>query len=190
AVYAYVPAMIEYYLGEKPLLPNVPTLLGWDPEGLAEMLSHPQDLVIKAVGEAGGYGMLVGPASTPEQIRAFVRQVEENPRNYVAQPTIALSRHPTFYPDSGRFEPAHVDLRPYILVGEGVTIIPGGLTRVALTRGSLVVNSSQGGGSKDTWVLADGETGLPEGTDEEAGAADAAAGQPSQAQAQRHGGNR
>ncbi len=190
AVYAYVPAMIEYYLGEKPLLPNVPTLLGWDPEGLAEMLSHPQDLVIKAVGEAGGYGMLVGPASTPEQIRAFVRQVEENPRNYVAQPTIALSRHPTFYPDSGRFEPAHVDLRPYILVGEGVTIIPGGLTRVALTRGSLVVNSSQGGGSKDTWVLADGETGLPEGTDEEVGVADAAAGQPSQAQAQRHGGNR
>lgn len=153
AVYAYIPKMIEYYLNETAILPNVPTLLGWDPEGLAEMVSRAPELVIKAVGEAGGYGMLIGPASSKKEVRAFVKQVEQNPRNYIGQPTIGLSRHPTYYPDTGRFEPAHVDLRPYILVGEKVTIVPGGLTRVALKRGSLVVNSSQGGGSKDTWVL-------------------------------------
>ncbi len=189
AVYAYVPRMIEYYLNEKPILPNVPTLLGWDPEGLAEMLSHPQDLVIKAVGEAGGYGMLVGPASTPEQVSAFVRQVEENPRNYIAQPTVGLSRHPTFYPDSGRFEPAHVDLRPYILVGEKVTIVPGGLTRVALTRGSLVVNSSQGGGSKDTWVLAPPGGPVPEEQRQGQTQHQSQGGQ-GQSQSQRQGGER
>ena len=153
AVYAYVPKMIEYYLSEKPILPNVPTYLGADKDGLDLMLTQAQDLVLKAVGEAGGYGMLVGPASDAAQIAAFLDKVRANPRNYVAQPTIALSRHPTYYPDSGRFEPAHVDLRPYILAGQKTTIVPGGLTRVALTRGSLVVNSSQGGGSKDTWVL-------------------------------------
>jgi uncharacterized circularly permuted ATP-grasp superfamily protein len=155
AVYAYVPKMIEYYLGEKPILPNVPTLLGWDRDHLAQMLENPAELVFKAVGEAGGYGMLVGPASTNEEIEAYMDKVRANPRNYIAQPVIPLSRHPTYYPDSGRMEPCHVDLRPYILVGSNVTIIPGGLTRVALRRGSLVVNSSQGGGSKDTWVLED-----------------------------------
>jgi uncharacterized circularly permuted ATP-grasp superfamily protein len=155
AVYAYVPKMIEYYLGQKPILPNVPTLLGWDRDQLEDMLSRPQELVFKAVGEAGGYGMLVGPASTQDEITEYVKGVRANPRNYIAQPVIPLSRHPTYYPDSGRMEPCHVDLRPYILVGANVTIIPGGLTRVALRRGSLVVNSSQGGGSKDTWVLED-----------------------------------
>ncbi len=153
AVYAYVPKMIEYYLGEKPILGNVPTLLGWDKADLETMLSKPAELVFKAVGEAGGYGMLVGPASTSEEIKAYMEQVKANPRNYIAQPVIPLSRHPTYYPDSGKMEPCHIDLRPYILCGEKVTIIPGGLTRVALKRGSLVVNSSQGGGSKDTWVL-------------------------------------
>jgi uncharacterized circularly permuted ATP-grasp superfamily protein len=153
AVYAYVPKMIEYYLSEKAILPNVPTMLGWDKSGLEEMISNAKNLVIKAVGEAGGYGMLVGPHSDASEIKAFVEKVEANPRNYIAQPTLALSRHPTYYPDSGLMEPCHVDLRPYVLVGQKTTIIPGGLTRVALKRGSLVVNSSQGGGSKDTWVL-------------------------------------
>ncbi|UBV45488.1 circularly permuted type 2 ATP-grasp protein (plasmid) [Deinococcus taeanensis] len=153
AVYAYVPAMIEYYLNEKPLLDNVPTYLGWNADHLAHMLENAAELVIKAVGEAGGYGMLIGPAATRSEIDEFLRSVRDNPRNYIAQPVVGLSRHPTFYPDTGAFEPAHVDLRPYILVGNDVTIVPGGLTRVALRRGSLVVNSSQGGGSKDTWVL-------------------------------------
>ncbi|ACO47643.1 circularly permuted type 2 ATP-grasp protein [Deinococcus deserti] len=153
AVYAYVPRMIEYYLGEQPLLDNVPTFLGWNPDHLAYMLDNAAELVIKAVGEAGGYGMLIGPAATREETEDFLKNVRANPRNYIAQPVIGLSRHPTFYPDARAFEPAHVDLRPYILVGQEVTIVPGGLTRVALRRGSLVVNSSQGGGSKDTWVL-------------------------------------
>jgi uncharacterized circularly permuted ATP-grasp superfamily protein len=161
AVYAYVPKMIEYYLGEKPILPNVPTLLGWDRDHLEKMLENPGELVFKAVGEAGGYGMLVGPASTQEEIADYVQKVRANPRNYIAQPVIPLSRHPTYYPDSGRMEPCHVDLRPYILVGQNVTIVPGGLTRVALRRGSLVVNSSQGGGSKDTWVLEDSSPSAP-----------------------------
>jgi uncharacterized circularly permuted ATP-grasp superfamily protein len=153
AVYAYVPKMIEYYLAERAILPNVPTYLGWDKDGLEEMLSNASSLVMKAVGEAGGYGMLIGPHSEADEIKRFLENVKANPRNYIAQPTLALSRHPTYYPDSGRMEPCHVDLRPYVLVGQDVTIIPGGLTRVALKRGSLVVNSSQGGGSKDTWVL-------------------------------------
>ena len=153
AVYAYVPQMIEYYLSEKPLLGNVPTFLGWDADHLAHMLSHASEMVIKAVGEAGGYGMLIGPAATKQETEDFLVKVRENPRNYIAQPVVGLSRHPTFYTDSGDFEAAHIDLRPYILVGKEVTIVPGGLTRVALSRGSLVVNSSQGGGSKDTWVL-------------------------------------
>ncbi len=155
AVYAYVPKMIEYYLGEKPVLGNVPTILGWDKADLDTMFSKPAELVFKAVGEAGGYGMLVGPASTQAEIKTYLEQVKANPRNYIAQPVIPLSRHPTYYPDTGKMEPCHIDLRPYILCGEKVTIIPGGLTRVALKRGSLVVNSSQGGGSKDTWVLED-----------------------------------
>nr|WP_310584692.1 circularly permuted type 2 ATP-grasp protein [Deinococcus sp.] len=153
AVYAYVPAMIEYYLNEKPLLNNVQTYLGSDPDHLEYMCANAQSMAIKAVGEAGGYGMLIGSAATSAECAAFMTTVRANPRNYIGQPLVALSRHGTFYPDSGQMEPAHVDLRPYILVGKEVTIIPGGLTRVALTRGSLVVNSSQGGGSKDTWVL-------------------------------------
>ncbi|TSA82441.1 circularly permuted type 2 ATP-grasp protein [Deinococcus detaillensis] len=153
AVYAYVPQMIEYYLGEKAILGNVPTYLGWDKDQLGYILENASELVIKAVGEAGGYGMLIGPASTQQEVADFLVQVRENPRNYIGQPVVGLSRHPTFYTDSGDFEAAHVDLRPYILVGKDVSIIPGGLTRVALKRGSLVVNSSQGGGSKDTWVL-------------------------------------
>ena len=109
--------------------------------------------------DSGGYGMLIGPASTRAEVQEFLHKVAENPRNYIAQPVVSLSRHPTYYPDTHEFEPAHVDLRPYILVGQDITIIPGGLTRVALKRGSLVVNSSQGGGSKDTWVL--NHDGLP-----------------------------
>ncbi len=153
AVYAYVPQMIEYYLNETPILGNVPTFLGWNSDHLTHMLENASEMVIKAVGEAGGYGMLIGPASTKQEVADFLVQVRENPRNYIGQPVVGLSRHPTFYPDAGDFEAAHVDLRPYILVGRNVSIVPGGLTRVALKRGSLVVNSSQGGGSKDTWVL-------------------------------------
>ncbi|MGY2896089.1 circularly permuted type 2 ATP-grasp protein [Deinococcus sp. UYEF24] len=158
AVYAYVPAMIEYYLNEKPILNNVQTYLGSNPDELEYMCANAETMAIKAVGEAGGYGMLIGSAATKAECKAFMDKVRENPRNYIGQPLVALSRHGTFYPDSGKLEPAHVDLRPYILVGKEVTIIPGGLTRVALSRGSLVVNSSQGGGSKDTWVL---ETDTP-----------------------------
>jgi len=157
AMYSYVPEMIRYYLNEEPTLPNVPTYLGADPDGLVYMLDNCESLVIKAVGESGGYGMLIGPEATPAQRDTFRETVRGNPANYVGQPVIALSRHPSFFADSGVFEPCHIDLRPYVLVGEDITVVPGGLTRVALRRGSLVVNSSQGGGSKDTWVL--GETG-------------------------------
>lgn len=155
ATYAFVPAMIRYYLGEEPLIPNVETFLGADPEMLEHICGHAPELVIKEVGGAGGYGMLVGSEATPERCQEFVAQVRQNPHNYIAQPIVQLSSHPTYYADTGTFEPCHVDLRPYILWGETPTVIPGGLTRVALRRGSLVVNSSQGGGSKDTWVLED-----------------------------------
>ena len=153
AIYAYTPRIIEYYLNEKPLLPIVPTYLGSEPAGLDIMQSETEKLVIKEVGGAGGYGMLVGSESNAESRAAFLKEVLKKPHNYIAQPIIKLSRHPTYYADSNKFEPCHVDLRPYILMGEDIRIIPGGLTRVALKRGSLVVNSSQGGGSKDTWVL-------------------------------------
>lgn len=153
AVYAYVPDMIKYYLGEDPLLHNVPTYLGWNADHLEHMLANAAELVFKAVGEAGGYGMLIGPAATKAEVDAYLEKVRANPREFIAQPVVGLSRHPTFYPDTQGFEGAHIDLRPYILCGPEVTIVPGGLTRVALRRGSLVVNSSQGGGSKDTWVL-------------------------------------
>jgi uncharacterized circularly permuted ATP-grasp superfamily protein len=153
ATYAYVPKIIKYYLNEEALLPNVQTFLGSDPDQLEYILSHAGELVIKEVGGAGGYGMLVGTEASPEQRHKYLEDVRKNPNNYIAQPIIKLSRHPTYYPDTKTFEPCHIDLRPYILVGENITIIPGGLTRVALRRGSLVVNSSQGGGSKDTWVL-------------------------------------
>ncbi len=151
AVYAYAPAIIRYYLQEDPILPNVETYLLDDPSHRSYVLDHLHEMVVKAVGESGGYGMLVGPHSTIRQREEFRAQVLANPRNYIAQPTLSFSRAPCFI--DGRVEARHVDLRPYILYGDKVTIVPGGLTRVALRRGSLVVNSSQGGGSKDTWVL-------------------------------------
>ncbi len=164
AVYAYVPDMIRYYLGEAPILNNVPTYLGWNADHLEHILANAAELVIKAVGEAGGYGMLIGPAATREEVDTFLVKVRDNPRDFIAQPVVGLSRHPTFYPDSQEFEAAHIDLRPYILCGpKETTIVPGGLTRVALRRGSLVVNSSQGGGSKDTWVLEHDGPAAPQG---------------------------
>jgi uncharacterized circularly permuted ATP-grasp superfamily protein len=152
AVYAFVPEMIRFYLREEPVLQNVPTYLASRQKELAYVLEHLDELVVKAVNESGGYGMLVGPHSTAAERAEFAARIRANPRNYIAQPTLALSRHPTWV--EGELVGCHVDLRPYILCGEKVTIVPGGLTRVALRPGSLVVNSSQGGGSKDTWVLA------------------------------------
>jgi uncharacterized circularly permuted ATP-grasp superfamily protein len=151
AVYAYVPAIIRYYLSEEPVLHNVETYLCDKADDRAYVLEHLDELVVKAVGESGGYGMLIGPHSTREQRETFNDLICASPRNYIAQPTLSLSRAPCFVDE--QVEPRHIDLRPYILNGEQVTIVPGGLTRVALRRGSLVVNSSQGGGSKDTWVL-------------------------------------
>ena len=152
ALYAYVPKLIKYFLGEDPILDNVETYLLTEPAERRHVLAHLEKYVVKAVGESGGYGMLIGPHSTAEQREEFRERIEADPRNYIAQPTLMLSRAPCFF--DGRVEPRHVDLRPYILCGDKVTIVPGGLTRVALRSGSLVVNSSQGGGSKDTWVLA------------------------------------
>jgi uncharacterized circularly permuted ATP-grasp superfamily protein len=152
AIYAYVPRMVKYYLSEESLLPNVPTHICAEPEELSFVLEHLDELVVKAANESGGYGMLVGPHSTKDQQRDFAERIKANPRNYIAQPTLGLSRVPTLV--DGRFEGRHVDLRPYVLYGEEIFVLPGGLTRVALRKGSLVVNSSQGGGSKDTWVLA------------------------------------
>jgi len=153
AVYAFVPRIIRYYLNEEPILPNVDTYLLSDEGSRKYVLDHLDELVVKAVGESGGYGMLIGPHSSAAEREEFRRRIQEDPRNYIAQPTLRLSRAPCFI--DGQVEPRCVDLRPYILYGEKITIVPGGLTRVALRRGSLVVNSSQGGGSKDTWVLAD-----------------------------------
>jgi uncharacterized circularly permuted ATP-grasp superfamily protein len=153
ALYAYVPKIIRYYLGEEAILPNIETYLLTNDSERAYVLEHLDELVVKAVGESGGYGMLIGPHSTREQREEFRQRILADPRNYIAQPTLALSRAPCFV--DGRIEPRHVDLRPYVLYGDQVTIVPGGLTRVALRRGSLVVNSSQGGGSKDTWVLSE-----------------------------------
>jgi len=157
AIYAYVPAMIDYYLGEEAIIPNVETYLGADPDGLDLMMRESERLVIKEVGGAGGYGMLIGRDADADERAAFLEGVAADPTNYIAQPIVSLSTHPTFYPDSREFEPCHVDLRPFALVGEETRIVPGGLTRVALERGSLVVNSSRGGGSKDTWVLGDAQ---------------------------------
>ncbi|GAC1660956.1 MAG: circularly permuted type 2 ATP-grasp protein [Candidatus Acidiferrum sp.] len=159
AVYAYVPEMIRYYLNEDPLLPNVPTYLLTNKTQRLHVLSNLKEMVVKAVGESGGYGMLIGPQSTAEQREDFRRRIEADPRNYIAQPTLALSCAPCLI--DGAVESRRIDLRPYILYGEKVTLVPGGLTRVALRKGSLVVNSSQGGGSKDTWVLRDSQTGEP-----------------------------
>ncbi len=151
-VYAFVPDMIRYYLGEEPLLPNVPTHLCYDQEALEYTLDHLDELVVKPASESGGYGMLIGPRSTPDERNAFAKALRANPRNYISQPTLALSRAPVLVED--HFEGRHVDLRPFILhSGEETYVLPGGLTRVALRKGSLVVNSSQGGGTKDTWVV-------------------------------------
>jgi len=152
ALYAYVPAIIRYYLNEDPILNNVETYLMTEKSQRQHTLENLDKLVVKAVGESGGYGMLIGPHSSKADREEFRRRIEAHPRNYIAQPTLDFSRSPCLQED-GSIEPRHVDLRPYILFGDKVTIVPGGLTRVALRKGSLVVNSSQGGGSKDTWVL-------------------------------------
>ena len=155
AVYAYIPQIIRYYLDEDPILQNVETYILEDKKQLDYVIQNIDKLVVKAVGEAGGYGMLIGPHSTKQEQRDFVEVIKANPRNYIAQPTISLSTAPCFLQEDG-IEGRHIDLRPFILSGsDGVNIVPGGLTRVALRKGSLVVNSSQGGGSKDTWVLHD-----------------------------------
>jgi uncharacterized circularly permuted ATP-grasp superfamily protein len=150
--YAYVPEMIRYYLCQEPILDQVPTYLAWRPSDKKYILDHLPQLVVKAANESGGYGMLIGPASTKEQIEEFRQRIVANPRNYIAQPVVNFSQHPTLVNEG--IEGRHVDLRPFVLWGDTVKVLPGGLTRVALQRGSLVVNSSQGGGSKDTWVFA------------------------------------
>ncbi len=159
AIYAYVPEMIKYYLNQDAILNNVETYLCWREKDLHHVLANLDKLVVKKVGESGGYGMLVGPHSSQQERDAYAEQVRANPRDFIAQPTLALSRVPTLIDD--HFEGRHVDLRPYILYGEDIYVMPGGLTRVALKKGSLVVNSSQGGGSKDTWVVE--ACSLPEG---------------------------
>jgi uncharacterized circularly permuted ATP-grasp superfamily protein len=151
-IYSFVPAMIRYYLGEEPILANVPTYLCWEPQQQSHVLANLDKLVVKAADESGGYGMLVGPQSTEAERAAFAEKIKAMPRKYIAQPTLSLSRVPTLLADE--FVGCHVDLRPYVLYGKQIYVNPGGLTRVALKRGSLVVNSSQGGGSKDTWVVA------------------------------------
>ncbi len=152
-VYAYVPRIIKYYLDQEAILPNVPTYVCSEDDDLKYVVEHLGELVVKAANESGGYGMLVGPHSTRRQCAEFAERIQANPRNYIAQPTLSLSRVPTLVND--HLEGRHVDLRPYILYGKEIFVLPGGLTRVALKKGSLVVNSSQGGGTKDTWVLAD-----------------------------------
>jgi uncharacterized circularly permuted ATP-grasp superfamily protein len=154
-VYAYVPDIIRYYLDQEPILPNVPTYACIDDKEQAHVLDNLARLVVKPVNESGGYGMLIGPVATPEEIERFAGLVRGNPRNYVAQPVLNLSTAPTLV--GGRLEPRHLDLRPFSLQGERTAVTAGGLTRVALVKGSLVVNSSQGGGSKDTWVIDGGE---------------------------------
>jgi uncharacterized circularly permuted ATP-grasp superfamily protein len=151
--YYFVPQMIKFYLGEEPILQNVPTYLTMFEEDRKYVLDHIPELVIKSANESGGYGMLIGPHGTKEEYEKFRQAIIKDPRNYVAQPVISLSRSPSFC--EGAIEGRHIDLRPYILSGEKISIIPGGLTRVAMRKGSLVVNSSQGGGSKDTWVVDD-----------------------------------
>lgn len=152
-IYAYVPRIIKYYLDQDPILPNVPTFICDEPDDQAYVLEHLDELVVKAANESGGYGMLIGPHASADERRDFAERIRQKPRNYIAQPTLSLSRAPVIVGDG--FAGRHVDLRPYILYGQDIYVMPGGLTRVALREGSLVVNSSQGGGSKDTWVLAE-----------------------------------
>jgi uncharacterized circularly permuted ATP-grasp superfamily protein len=151
AVYAFVPQIIKYYLGEDMILPNVPTFICADPKQCEHVLANLDKLVVKPTNESGGYGLMIGPKASQADREACAERIKAKPREYIAQPMLALSRVPSLVDD--HFEGRHVDLRPYILYGEDVFVLPGGLTRVALQRGSLVVNSSQGGGSKDTWVL-------------------------------------
>jgi uncharacterized circularly permuted ATP-grasp superfamily protein len=161
SIYPYVPDMIRFYLGEEPLLSNVPTWICRRADDLAYVLAHLPELVVKEVHGAGGYGMLVGPASTADEIERFAQALKADPGNYIAQPTLSLSTCPTFVEEG--IAPRHIDLRPFVLVGREVRMVAGGLTRVALRKGSLVVNSSQGGGTKDTWVVDDtGSTREPE----------------------------
>jgi uncharacterized circularly permuted ATP-grasp superfamily protein len=150
-IYAYVPKLIKYYTGEEPILPNVPTYVCWEEKERKHVLENLGKFVVKSANESGGYGMLIGPHSSTNQAHDFALRINKNPRNYIAQPTLTLSRVPVLVGD--HLEGRHVDLRPYVLYGKDIYVIPGGLTRVALKKGSLVVNSSQGGGSKDTWVL-------------------------------------
>lgn len=159
-IYAFVPDMIKYYLGEEAILPNVQTYVCQRVEDRDFVLSQLDELVVKPANESGGYGMMIGPKADEAERKKFARLIQEDPRNYIAQPTLSLSRVPTLIDD--HFEGRHVDLRPYILYGDEIKVLPGGLTRVALRKGSLVVNSSQGGGSKDTWVVADSDFDLPE----------------------------
>ncbi len=150
-VCAFVPQIIKYYLGEDIIVPNVPTYMCWEDADRKYVLEHLDELVVKEANQSGGYGMLIGPHSTQAEQEEFARRIKDNPRNYIAQPTLSLSRVPVLIDD--HLEGRHVDLRPFILYDEDIYVLPGGLTRVALKKGSLVVNSSQGGGSKDTWVL-------------------------------------
>jgi uncharacterized circularly permuted ATP-grasp superfamily protein len=150
-IYSYVPKIIKYYTGEDPILANVPTYICSNDDEKAYVLENLDKLVVKAANESGGYGMLIGPHASASERALFADKIRSEPRNYMAQPTLSLSRVPTIVGD--RIEGRHVDLRPYVLYGKDIYVQPGGLTRVALTKGSLVVNSSQGGGSKDTWVL-------------------------------------
>ena len=152
AVYAFMPELIKYYLGEEPRLAQVPTYVGCRRSDFAYMREHLKSLVVKTTGDSGGYGMLMGPFASKREIEAYEAKMRREPSNYIAQPLIELSSHATY--GAGRFEPRRIDLRPFILYGDRIRVLPGGLTRVALQAGSYVVNSSQGGGSKDTWVLA------------------------------------
>jgi uncharacterized circularly permuted ATP-grasp superfamily protein len=151
AVYRFVPQMIRFYLDQEPILENVPTYLASEDKDQAYILENLEKLVVKPTNESGGYGILMGPKASRQQLADFRAQIEADPRNYIAQPMIPLSTHPTWMGE--RFESRHIDLRPFTLYGEKTVVMPGGLTRVALNKGSLIVNSSQGGGSKDTWVL-------------------------------------
>ena len=149
-----MPEIIKYYLDQSPILKNVTTYLAWRKEDRAYILNNLDSLVVKSAIESGGYGMLMGPSATKKERAEFAKKIKSEPRNFIAQPVISLSRHPTICEDLS-IEGRHVDLRPFVLYGDQIEIIPGGLTRVALNKGSLIVNSSQGGGSKDTWVLND-----------------------------------
>jgi uncharacterized circularly permuted ATP-grasp superfamily protein len=173
-IYAYVPAIIKYYLGEEAILANVPTFVCFDEKQRQHVLANLDKLVVKAANESGGYGMLMGPQASAAERAAFAEHIKKNPRNYIAQPLLGLSRVPTLTNDG--LEGRHVDLRPFILHGEDVFVLPGGLTRVALKKGSYVVNSSQGGGTKDTWVL--GEGAALEGVGPASGVAGAAGREP------------